>query len=57
MGGGAHGSVDDAAVFSDVQLRTDLGVACVQGVITCFRGFANLLGTKAPKGCTVGGCG
>jgi hypothetical protein len=38
------GSVDQAAVLSDIQWRTDLGAACVQGVLTRFRGLADTLG-------------
>ena len=38
------GSVDQAAVRSDVQWRTDLGNVIVREVLTRFRGLANPLG-------------
>ena len=37
-------SVNQAAVLSDVQWRTDLGDVCVQEVLTRFRGLADPLG-------------
>jgi len=38
------GSVDQAAVLSDVQWRTDLGDGVVRGVLTRFRGLGDPLG-------------